>query len=134
MRSWRGRGSFAPATALRAVPLPRAEAQGRAAAPILPRGAGEGDHAKGVVEGASCRRGPAMVGWPAMKPAPALRLLHWAVLAFVLIGLGPAWAQDVHPLDLDQTRAALSSTESALRDKNLTDADLLKLKAENDAL
>ncbi len=33
-------------------PLHRAEAQGRMApAPILPRGAGEGDHAKGVVEG-----------------------------------------------------------------------------------
>src|ERR1700734_3921391 len=125
MRSWRGRGSFAPAAALRAVPLPRAEAQGRMApAPILPRGAGEGDHDKGVVEGASCRRGPAMVGWPAMKPESALRLLHWAVLAFVLIGLGPAWAQDAHPLDLDQTRAALSSIESALKDKNLADADL----------
>jgi small-conductance mechanosensitive channel len=69
-----------------------------------------------------------------MKPASALRLVHWAVLAFVLIALGRAWAQDAHPLDLDQTRAALSSTESALRDKNLADADLLKLKAENDAL
>ena len=43
MRSWRGRGSFAVSTALRAVPLHRAEAQGRMApAPILPRGAGEG--------------------------------------------------------------------------------------------
>ena len=61
-----------------------------------------------MVEGASCRRGPAMVGWPAMKPESALRLLHWAVLAFVLMGLGRAWAQDAHPLDLDQTRAALS--------------------------
>ena len=53
-----------------------------------------------------------MVGWPAMKPESALRLLHWAVLAFVLIGLGPAWAQDAHPLDLDQTRAALSRHRS----------------------
>jgi potassium-dependent mechanosensitive channel len=71
---------------------------------------------------------------PAMKPPSALRLLHWAILAFVLIGLGRTWAQDVHPLDLDQTRAALSSLESALRDKNLSDADLLSLKAQNDAL
>jgi potassium efflux system protein len=93
-----------------------------------------------------------MVGWkkgarrrispgailPAMKPASALRLLRWAVhgavLAFVLMALGRAWAQDTHPLDLDQTRAALSSTESALKDKNLTDADLLRIKSENDAL
>jgi potassium efflux system protein len=69
-----------------------------------------------------------------MKPESFLRLLHWAVLAFVLIGLGRAWAQDVHPLDLDQTRAALSTTEAALKDKNLTDADLQALKAQNDAL
>ena len=75
-----------------------------------------------------------MVGWPAMKPESALRLLHWAVLAFVLIGLGPAWAQDAHPLDLDQTRAALAATEAALKDKNLADADLQTLKAQNDAL
>ena len=69
-----------------------------------------------------------------MKPESALRLLHWAVLAFVLIGLEPAWAQDPHPLDLDQTRAALSSIESALKDKNLADGDLQTLKAQNDAL
>ena len=77
-----------------------------------------------------------------MKPASALRQLHWAVLgavlgavfAFVLLGPGRAWAQDGHPLDLDQTRAALTATEAALRDKNLTDADLQTLKARNDAL
>ena len=59
-----------------------------------------------------------------MKPASALQLLHWAVLAFVFLALGQAWAQDAHPLDLDQTRAALTSTEAALRDRNLTDPDL----------
>ena len=73
-----------------------------------------------------------------MKSASALRKLHWAVLgavlAFVLMGLGRAWAQDAHPLDLDQTRAALTATEAALRDKNLTDADLQTLKVQNDAL
>jgi small-conductance mechanosensitive channel len=69
-----------------------------------------------------------------MKPASALRLLHWAVLAFVILALGRAWAQDSHPLDLDQKRAALTSTEAALRDKNLTDADLQTLRAQNDAL
>jgi potassium-dependent mechanosensitive channel len=69
-----------------------------------------------------------------MKPWSALRLLHWAVLAFVLMGLGRAFAQDVHPLDLDQTRTALMSIEAALRNKNLTEADLQPLKAQNDAL
>jgi potassium-dependent mechanosensitive channel len=69
-----------------------------------------------------------------MKPESALRLLHWAVFAFVLIGLGRTWAQDAHPLDLDQTRAALSSVEAALRDKNISDADLQALKGQNDAL
>ena len=54
-------------------------------------------------------------------------------LAFALIGLGRAWAQDARPLDLDQTRAALGATEAALRDKNLTDADLQTLKAQNGA-
>jgi potassium efflux system protein len=69
-----------------------------------------------------------------MKPASALRLMHWAVLAFVLLALGCAWAQDSHPLDLDQTRAALASTEAALRDHNISDADLQALRAQNDAL
>jgi small-conductance mechanosensitive channel len=69
-----------------------------------------------------------------MKPWSTLRLLHWAVLAFVLIGLGRAFAQDAHPLDLDQTRAALMSIEAALRDKNATETDLQTLKAQNDAL
>jgi potassium-dependent mechanosensitive channel len=69
-----------------------------------------------------------------MKPASALRQLHWVVLVFVLMCLGRAWAQDAHPLDLDQTRAALAAIETTLRDKNLTDDDLQRLRAENDPL
>ena len=69
-----------------------------------------------------------------MKPWSALRLLHWAVVAFALMGLGRLLAQDVHPLDLDQTRAALASIETALRDKNIGETDLQTLKAQNDAL
>jgi potassium-dependent mechanosensitive channel len=69
-----------------------------------------------------------------MKPGSALRLLHWVVLVFVLMGCGRAWAQDAHPLDLDQTRAALAAIETALRDKNLTDDDLQRLRGENDPL
>jgi potassium-dependent mechanosensitive channel len=71
---------------------------------------------------------------PAMKPPSALRLLRWAALAFALLALGPSWAQETHPLDLDQTRQSLTSVEAALRDRNLSDADLQRLRAENDAL
>ncbi len=69
-----------------------------------------------------------------MKPRSALRLLCWVLLALALLTHGHASAQDAHPLDLDQTRAALSATEASLRDKNLTDADLQRLRSENDAL
>jgi potassium-dependent mechanosensitive channel len=69
-----------------------------------------------------------------MKPASALRLLHWVALVFALLGLGHAWAQETHPLDLDQTRASLTATETSLREKNPDDADLQRLRAESDAL
>ena len=69
-----------------------------------------------------------------MKPASALRLLHWVVLALVLLGFGRAWAQETHRLDLDQTRATLTATETSLRDKNLDDAGLQRLRAQSDAL
>ncbi len=59
-----------------------------------------------------------------MKPASALRLLRWIVLALLLTGLGRAGAQEAHRLDLDQTRATLTATETALRDKSLDDAGL----------
>ena len=69
-----------------------------------------------------------------MKPASALRLLRWIVLAFVLVGLGRAGAQETHRLDLDQTRATLTAIETGLRDKNLDDAGLQNLRAQSDAL
>jgi small-conductance mechanosensitive channel len=69
-----------------------------------------------------------------MKPASALRLLRWIVLAFVLVALGCASAQETHRLDLEQTRAALTAIETALRDKNLDDAGLQTLRAQSDAL
>jgi potassium-dependent mechanosensitive channel len=69
-----------------------------------------------------------------MKPASALRLLRWIVLALVLTGLGRAGAQETHRLDLDQTRATLTATETALRDKNPDDAGLQALRAQSDAL
>ena len=77
---------------------------------------------------------PSMAILSEMKPRSALRLLRWVLLALALLTHGRASAQDAHPLDLDQTRAALSATEASLRDKNLTDADLQRLRSENDAL
>src|ERR1700761_4740366 len=69
-----------------------------------------------------------------MKPASALRLLRWIVLAFALVALGRAGAQESHRLALEQTRATLTAIESALRDKNLDDAGLQSLRAQSDAL
>ena len=68
-----------------------------------------------------------------MKPASALRLLRWIVLALLLTALGRAGAQETHRLNLDQTRATLTATETALRDKNLDDAGLQTLRAQSDA-
>jgi small-conductance mechanosensitive channel len=69
-----------------------------------------------------------------MKPLSALRLLRWIVLALLLTGLGRATAQETHRLNLDETRATLTATETALRDKNLDDKDLQTLRAQSDAL
>jgi potassium efflux system protein len=68
-----------------------------------------------------------------MKPASALRLLRWIVLALLLTGLGRAGAQETHRLNLDQTRATLTATETALRDKNLDDTGLQALRTQSDA-
>src|ERR1700727_1986333 len=62
--------------------------------------------------------------YPVMKPASALRLLRWIVLALLLTALGRAGAQETHRLNLDQTRATLTATETALRDKHLDDTGL----------
>jgi potassium efflux system protein len=71
---------------------------------------------------------------PAMKPLSVLRLLRWFVLAFVFAALGHAGAQEPHRLDLEQTRATLTAIETSLRDKNLEDSDLQRLRAQSDAL
>ncbi|HEY5203312.1 MAG TPA: DUF3772 domain-containing protein [Roseiarcus sp.] len=69
-----------------------------------------------------------------MKPASALRLLRWIVLALILTALGRAAAQETHRLNLDQTRATLTATETAFRDKNIDDSGLQALRAQSDAL
>src|SRR5580700_9685595 len=68
-----------------------------------------------------------------MKPASALRLLRWIVLALLLTELGRAGAQETHRLNLDQTRATLTATETALRDQNLDDTGLQALRTQSDA-
>src|ERR1700735_5063105 len=68
-----------------------------------------------------------------MKPASALRLLRWIVLALLLTGLGRAGAQETHRLNLDQTRATLTATETALRNTNIDDAGLQALHTQSDA-
>lgn len=69
-----------------------------------------------------------------MKPLSVLRLLRWFVLASVFAAFGRAGAQETHRLDLEQTRATLTATETSLRDKNLEDQDLQRLRAQSDAL
>ena len=68
------------------------------------------------------------------KPASALRLLRWVVLALALMALGRPAAQETHRLNLDETRATLTATETALRDKHLDDAGLQALRTQSDAL
>ena len=72
--------------------------------------------------------------YSAMKSISLLRLLRWIVFALVLTGLGRAGAQETHRLNLDETRATLTATETALRDKTLDDAKLQALRAQSDAL
>ena len=77
---------------------------------------------------------PSMAILSEMTPRSVLHLLRWVLLALALLALGRASAQDAHPLDLDETHAALNTIEATLKDKNLTDADLQRLRAENDPL
>ena len=60
------------------------------------------------------------------------QLLRWLTLALVLLAFGSAAAEDQRPLDLEATRSALIAIETALKDKDLADADLQRLRAEND--
>jgi small-conductance mechanosensitive channel len=58
--------------------------------------------------------------------------VSWLLLALALFAVAPAAADDQHPLDLEATRTALSAIEAALKVSSLTDADLQRLRAEND--
>ena len=71
-------------------------------------------------------------------PAPTfqtvLRILRFLALALVLAFPGRALADDLRPLDLEATSTALSVVENRLKQPNLTDADLQRLRADNDPL
>jgi potassium-dependent mechanosensitive channel len=64
----------------------------------------------------------------------ALHIVRGLILALVLVASVPAAADESRPLDLNATRSALTAIETALKEKDLTDADLQRLRAENDPL
>ncbi len=64
----------------------------------------------------------------------SLQVLRWLLLLFALSATSRATAQDQRPLDLDATRAALTAIDATLKDKGLTDADLQRLRTQNDPL
>ena len=64
----------------------------------------------------------------------ALRVLRFLALSSLLASAGRAFADDGRPLDLEATSGALSVIENTLKQPNLTDADLQRLRAENDPL
>lgn len=64
-----------------------------------------------------------------------LRIVRWLILALALMASAPSFADDDSaPLDLETTRAALTAIDTALKDQNLTDADLQRLRGQNDPL
>ena len=71
-------------------------------------------------------------------PAPpfetVFRILRWVALAFMLASVGRAAADDLRPLDLEATSSALTVIENTLKQADLTDADLQRLRAQNDPL
>jgi small-conductance mechanosensitive channel len=60
------------------------------------------------------------------------QLLRWLTLAAVLFTFDAASAEDQRPLDLEATRSALTAIETALKNKDLSDAELQRLRTEND--
>ena len=86
-----------------------------------------------------CKQGPPpsnhqVVPLSAPTFQTVLRILRLLALALVLASVGRASADDLRPLDLEATSNALSVIENALRQPNLADADLQRLRAENDPL
>ncbi len=63
-----------------------------------------------------------------------LQILRSVAFALALLSVGGAAADEAKPFDLDATRAALTAIGTALKDQNLTDADLQRLRADNDPL
>jgi small-conductance mechanosensitive channel len=64
----------------------------------------------------------------------APQVLRCLALALALLAFGSAAAEEQRPFDLDATRNALTAIENELKGQNLTDADLQRLRAENDPL
>ncbi len=64
----------------------------------------------------------------------ALGILRGLALALMLVFASRVAAQDQGPLNLEATGAALTAIENTLKQPNLSDAELQRLRAENDPL
>ncbi len=64
----------------------------------------------------------------------ALKLLRGLALVLLMVSVSRVAAQDQGRLDLEATGATLTAIENALRQPNLSDAELQRLRAENDPL
>ena len=71
---------------------------------------------------------------PQLTFQTVLRILRYLALTLMLVSVGRVAAQDRGPLDLDATGAALTAIETTLKQLNLADAELQRLRAENDPL
>ncbi len=65
---------------------------------------------------------------------PVFRIVRWVSVALLLSWASAAFADDAAPFDLDATRKALTGIENALKQPNVGDAELLRLRAEADPL
>ncbi len=64
----------------------------------------------------------------------ALRLLRGLALVLLMVSVSRVAAQDQGRLDLDATGATLTAIENTLKQPNLSDAELQRLRAQNDPL
>ncbi len=69
-----------------------------------------------------------------MRLQSVFRVLRWVFLAAALCAPWRAAAEESPPFNLEATRAALTGVETALKNPNLSDAELEHLRGENDPL
>lgn len=79
---------------------------------------------------------PRRIGRSRARTAPStvLRIVGLFALVLALTALGRADAADTGPLDLETTRSALAAIENALKNPNLTEVELQRLRGDNDTI